>query len=306
MLVLKAPLAFLSILVLASAAACSGVGQGTSSNRLAVVTTVTQVSALVRSVGGDRIQQTALLTPRDDPHQYELKPDQVTRLGRARIVFESGAGLDKWMDQGVDAAHVKDRVVVLADGLKLRDATGAEAGKDPHWWYDADNAKLAADAIATALAKQDPVGKDTYQKNADALKQRLDDADRQIHSMIDPIPAQRRLFVANHDAFNYYLARYNITLVGDIVPSTDSIAAVRPADIAKLVAAIKQRHVCAIFTETTIDPRFAQQISSESGAKVFDGKLYGDAIGDPGSPGGTLEGALVRNGELMASAFKSC
>ena len=39
MLVLKAPLAFLSILVLASAAACSGVGQGTSSNRLAVVTT---------------------------------------------------------------------------------------------------------------------------------------------------------------------------------------------------------------------------------------------------------------------------
>src|SRR5256886_166403 len=108
-------------------AACTGSSQGgPDSGRLAAVTTVTQVSALVRAVGGDRIQQTALLTTRDDPHQYELKPDQVTRLGRARVVFESGAELDKWMDQGVDAAHVKDRVVVLADGLELRDATGGE------------------------------------------------------------------------------------------------------------------------------------------------------------------------------------
>ena len=230
----------------------------------------------------------------------------MTRLARARLVFESGAEIDKWMDQGVDAANVKDRVVVLSDSVKLRDATGGETGHDPHWWYDADNARPAIDAIAQRLERADPSGKDTYEKNAAAARQRLDEADRKIHALIDPIPAARRLFVANHDAFNYYLARYGVTLVGDIVPSTDSIAAVRPADIAKLVGAIRQQHVCAIFTETTIEPRLAQEISAESGAKVFDGRLYGDAIGDPGSPGGTLEGALLQNGQLVASAFRSC
>jgi zinc/manganese transport system substrate-binding protein len=109
--------------------------------------------------------------------------------------------------------------------------------------------------------------------------------------------------VANHDAFNYFLARYNITLVGDIIPSTDSIQAVRPADVTRLVNAIKQRHVCAIFTETTIDTKLARQIAGEAKVKVYDGKLYGDAIDDPGKPGGTLEGALVSNGQLMAGAF---
>ena len=297
--------ALTSLLVLALAAACSGQA-AEDSGRLAVVTTVTQVSALVRAVGGDRIAQTALLTPKDDPHQYELKPDQATRLARARVIVESGADVDKWMDRGVEAAGAKDRVVVLADRVELRDATGEETGHDPHWWYDVDNARTATDAIAAALAKADPAGRDVYERNAAAARQRLDEADRKIHSLIDPIPAGRRLFVANHDAFNYLLARYGVTLVGDIVPSTDSIAAVRPADIARLVARIRERHVCAIFTESTIDGRLSQQISAESSAKVVDGRLYGDAIGEPGSPGATLEGALVHDGELMASAFTSC
>lgn len=292
-------------LVLGLASACTGV-PGVGSNKPAVVTTVTQVSALVRAVGGDRIDLTALATPKDDPHEYELKPDQTSRLSSAKVIVKSGADLDKWVDKGIDAAKAKDRVVDLSAGLKLREATGQEKGSDPHWWYDIDNAKQATDAIVQALTKVDSAGKDTFERNATALRQRLDDADKTIRAAIDPIPPAKRLFVANHDAFNYFLARYNITLVGDIVPSTDSIQAVRPADITRLVQAIRQRHVCAVFTETTIDPKLARQIADEAKVKVYDGKLYGDAIDDPGKPGGTLEGALTQNGQLMADAFRSC
>src|SRR6266700_513583 len=272
--------------------ACSG--QGTSRSGSG------RLSALTRAVGGDRIDLTALLTSKDDPHQYELKPEEVAKLSRAAVIVESGAELDKWMDRGVEAAGVKDRVVDLSKGLTLRDATGGESGQDPHWWYDVDDAKLASTTVARALEKADPAGKDTYEANAAALRQRLDDADRKVHGLVDPIPEGKRLFVANHDAFNYFLARYAITLVGDIVPSTDSIAAVRPADVANLVGGIRDRHVCAIFTETPIDPKLANQIASESGAKVYDGRLYGDAIGDAGAPGATLEGAIQQNGQLMA------
>lgn len=268
-----------------------------------VVTTVTQVSALVRAVGGDRIDLTALLTSKDDPHQYELKPDQTTKLSSARLIFRSGVDLDKWLDKGVDAAKARDKVVDLSasPALSLRAASGSD--KDPHWWYDVDNAKSATDAVAKALTRIDSGGKDTFERNAADLRGRLDDADKKVQCLIDPIKPEKRLFVANHDAFNYFLARYNITLIGDIIPSTDSIQAVRPADVARLVNTIKQKHVCAIFTETTIDTKLARQIADEAKVKVYDGKLYGDAIDDPWKPGGTLEGALVRNGELMAGAF---
>lgn len=286
--------------------ACSGL-PAAFSGKPAVITTVTQVSALVRAVGGDRIELSALLTAKDDPHDYEIKPDQVSKLGKARLIFKSGVDIDKWIDKGADAAKVKDRVRDLSQSVTLREATGqGEKGKDPHWWYDIENAKKAAGAIASALTAADSAGQDTYEKNAADLSRRLDDADRQIHGLLDPIPAARQLFVANHDAFNYFLARYGVTLVGDIVPSTDSIAAVRPADITRLVQQIKAKRVCAVFTETTIDPKLAKQIADEARVKVYDGKLYGDAIGDPGSPGETLEGALTRNAQLMADAFKSC
>jgi ABC-type Zn uptake system ZnuABC Zn-binding protein ZnuA len=304
------PLPLLPVLLavfLALSAACTGASTSSRSNRLPVVTTVTQVSALVRAVGGGRVELTALLTPRDDPHQYELKPDQVATLSRAAVVFESGAGADKWMDRGLSAAGAQGRLVDLSRSVRLRQSGGAgEGGADPHWWYDVDDAAQATDAIASALARADPAGAAAYRDNADALKQRLNAADRDIRALLDPVPPSRRLFVANHDAFNYFLARYGITLVGDVVPSTDSIQAVRPADVARLVAAIRERHVCAIFTETTMDPKLVGQVAAEAGVRVYDGRLYGDALGEPGTPEGTLEGALLKDGQLMAQAFTSC
>ena len=293
-----AALAVVASLLLAGCA--SSTSTSSSGPRVKVVTTVTQVSAITRAVGGDRVELTALLKPTDDPHAYEPKPADVGALASAKLIVKSGAGLDKWLDKSVQAAAPSTDVLDASSGLHLR--TSSE-GQDPHWWYDVDNAKAAADSIARELGKVDAQNASTYTDNATALKSRLDDADKQVHSLIDPIPADQRLFVANHDAFNYFLARYNITLVGDIIPSTDTLTAIRPQDTAKLIADIKSKHVKAIFTETTLDSGVAKQIASETGVKVFDGKLYGDAIGDEGTDGATLEGAIVHDGRLMAQAF---
>jgi ABC-type Zn uptake system ZnuABC Zn-binding protein ZnuA len=192
-------------------------------------------------------------------------------------------------------------VLDLSARVTLR--AGDEDGKDPHWWYDVDNARKATDAIADRLAGIDPDHRQRYLDNAAAEKGRLDAADRAVHAAIDPIPREQRLFVANHDAFNYFLARYDITLVGDIIPSTDTLAGVRAADNARLIQAIRDRHVRAIFTETTLDPGVARQIAQETGVKVFDGRLYADAIGAPGTPGETLEGAIAENGRLIAAGL---
>ena len=292
----------LLLLAVVWTAACSS-GPSTGSG-LKVVSTVTQVSALAGAVGGDRIQLTALLTPRDDPHGYELKPDQVTRLSGAAVILLSGAGADKWMEKGLTAAGVRSKAVDLSTVVRLR--SSAAEGQDPHWWYDVDNAKAAVVRIAAAFSMADPADRASFESNAAGLAARLEDADRSVRAAMEPIPEGRRLFVANHDAFNYFLQRYAITLVGDIIPSTDSIAAVRPADIALLVRRIRERGVCAVFTETTIDPKLAQQIAAESHVKVYDGKLYGDAIGEAGTAGATLEGAIRENGRLLAAGFRSC
>jgi ABC-type Zn uptake system ZnuABC Zn-binding protein ZnuA len=290
--------------VIALAATLSGCASSSAVDATAikVVTTVTQVTALTRAVAaGSPVQLTALAQPGDDPHAFEPRPSDIAALASSKLVIKSGAGLDHWIDGPVASAS-SAQVLDLSTFVSLRPG---DEGQDPHWWYDADNAKKATDAIADRLGAIDPANRQRYLDNATAEKGRLDAADRDVHAAIDPIPVAQRLFVANHDAFNYFLARYDITLVGDIIPSTDTLSAIRPADTARLIQAIRDQHVKAIFTETTLDPGVATQVAQETGARVFDGKLYADAIGGPGTPGETLEGAIAENGRQVAAGLRS-
>ena len=291
----------LAAVVWASLSAC-GPTPASRATVLRVVTTVTQVSALARAVGGSRISLTALLKAGDDPHAYEPRSSDVGALAEAQVVIKSGAGLDHWIDRPISSAAPNALVVDASAGTSLRAGDG---GVDPHWWYDLGNAEVAVDRIGAAMAAADPAHRQDYLDNAIAEKQRLVAADGEVRALINTVPAAKRLFVANHDAFNYFLSRYDITLVGDIIPSTDTLAAIRPADTAHLISEIKRLHVRAIFTETSLDPGLARQIAAETGARVFDGKLYGDSIGDPGSDGATLDGALLHNAAVMVAGFLS-
>jgi len=116
----------------------------------------------------------------------------------------------------------------------------------------------------------------------------LDDADKQVHALIDPIhrPAT---FVATmtHSllpgALQHHAGRRIIPSTtrcqrsGRVTPQTDRGHQVegREGDLHR----DHPRH------------RVAKQVATETGVKVYDGKLYGDAIGDPAvtrHPGGAI------------------
>ena len=50
---------------------------------LSIVTTTTDLKALVEAVGGDRVAVESLAPPLVDPHAVEIKPGQLTRLRRS-------------------------------------------------------------------------------------------------------------------------------------------------------------------------------------------------------------------------------
>ena len=135
--------------------------------KIKVVTTVTQVSAITRAVGGDCVELTALLKSSDDPHAYELRPADVVKLSDAKLIVKSGAGLDKWLDKSIQAAAPAAPVVDLSSSAKLRKG---DEGDDPHWWYDVDNDKTATDALANKLGELNAANKDAYARNVRRLQ----------------------------------------------------------------------------------------------------------------------------------------
>ena len=262
---------------------------------IAVVATTTQMQDLVANVGGSRVHVVAILRPNVDPHDFEPTPASVATLARARLVVESGAGLDAWADQLVQAAGSGAPVFDAAAGLPLR-------GDDPHWWGDPVLVERVAGALARRLGQVDPGHRAAYARNAAHYIRQLALLDAENRSLIATVPAADRKLVTNHDAFGYLAARYGIRVVGSVFPALSSAAQPSAQDVARLIERIRAQHVRAMFTESSLDPALEREIASEAGVRVY-ADLYGDSLGPAGSPGATYIGMERWNVRAMVAGF---
>jgi ABC-type Zn uptake system ZnuABC Zn-binding protein ZnuA len=73
--------------------------------------------------------------------------------------------------------------------------------------------------------------------------------------------------------------------------------------VSALIARIKAENVKAIFLESSINPKLAEQIAGDAGVKVVD-TLYGDTLGPPGTPGADYIGMMRYNTDTIVSAIK--
>lgn len=311
-----------SALVAVLALAVSGCGDDSSSRsagaEVTAVATTTQVADFVREVGGDRIAVEQILQPNSDPHGYEPRPSDAKALAEADVVVQSGGELDEWLDglienTGGDAPRVSliQTVETIPGGHEHEGDEHGEEGHDedehpgeevhdhgdsadPHWWQDPRNALLAVDAIRDALIAADPGGRTGYEANARAYKERLRRLDRNVAACIDSIPAAQRKLVTTHDALGYYAHRYDIAVLGALIPSLSTAAQPSAGDTQKLVDQIERENVKAIFPESSINPKLERAVSRETGAKVGRA-LWADALGPEDSDGGTYVESVQSN-----------
>jgi ABC-type Zn uptake system ZnuABC Zn-binding protein ZnuA len=296
----RTALLLLAMPVLLIAAACGGGDDDAGEGIRRVVATTPQIGALAREVGGEHIALTVLLRPGVDPHDYELTARDRKAVDSAQVILRHGIGLDQFLDDAVKSGSNKDRAVTVTDGIELR---GEGASKDPHVWQDPQRVKQMVDAIVVALAASDSANAADYRANGDAYKATLDATDAEIRALIDSIPPANRKMVTNHDAFGYFIERYGLAFVGAVIPSITTSAEPSPKDIAALVDTIKRENVRAIFAESSLDPKVAQQIARDTGVKVID-DLYGDSLGEPGSGAETVHGMLLANAKTIAEALR--
>jgi len=294
-------------LLAALAAGCgSGSGGDAGPGQVKVIATTTQIGDFARTVGGDRAKVVQLLKPNTDPHDYEPRPSDVRETAGADVVFESGDGLDHWMGDVIKQAGGEPTVVDLGARAPVKvpgESEGAEASRyDPHWWHDPRNAQAAVVAIRDSLSKANPGAKEVYARNADAYLAKLRALDRGIAACVDRVPAPQRKLVTDHDAFNYFAGRYGITVVGAVIPSQTTQAQASAKDVAALSKLIRREGVKAVFPESSINPKLARAIASQTGA-TSDLTLYGDTLGPKGSSGATYLSMEQANADAMARGF---
>jgi ABC-type Zn uptake system ZnuABC Zn-binding protein ZnuA len=291
--------------------ACSG--EEGDEGRLEVVATTTQIGDFARNVGGDRIALTVLLSPNEDAHDFAPTPSQLRRIAEAGLVLRNGLGLDTFVEKALEGSGA--RVVIVSDGLSLREEDGAHAdgneeaaeaaGRDPHVWFSVANAKRMVSNVRDALVRADAVNAAAYEAAAAAYVSELDALDARIRDEVATVPSACRKLVTNHDVLGYYAEAYGFTVVGSVIAGSSSEARPSTGDVAEIVRRIRAENVPAVFAETSVNPALIRQVGREAGVKVVD-DLYADSLGPKDSDGATYIAMMETNTRKIVEALRDC
>jgi len=271
-------LVILTALLLAAAAlaaACGGKGGQTSPKAgPKVVTSIELFADLIRQVGGERAQVTALVPASADPHTYEPVPSKVVDISKADLVLINGVGLEETlMDVIKNNVRSGVPIVEMSAGLPVLEA-GNQGTGNPHLWLNVRNGMHYVEAARDALIQVDPAGEAEYGANAQKYLAELADLDRQVEQSIASIPAERRKLVTFHDAFPYLAERYGLELVGVVVRSPGQEPSA--GEVADLARTIRAESVPAVFKEPQFSARVLELAAEDAGVEVC--SLYSDAF----------------------------
>jgi len=290
-----------SQLLAAMAATALMAGPGLAEDRLKVVTTFTVIADMAQNVAGDAAEVVSITKPGAEIHGYEPTPQDIVAAQDADLILWNGMNLELWFQQFL--SNLGDiPSVTLTDGIDpIPIAAGAYEGKpNPHAWMGLENALIYVDAIAAALAAQDPDNAATYAANATAYKAKLSATLAPLKAEIANIPQARRWLVTCEGAFPYLARDLGLQELYLWPMNSDQMGT--PKQVRKVIDGVREHDIPVVFCESTVNTAPAEQVARETGA-AYGGVLYVDSLSEPDGPVPTYLDLLRVTTETVAKGL---
>lgn len=274
-----------------------------------IVATTTQAFDLVSILaeGVDKIEITPLMGAGVDPHLYQPTESDIAAMNEADMVIYSGLFLEGQFDTVFAALREQGvRIHALSDPVKQGGFTigGFELSEelvdvdDPHFWFDPRNWQLTIEDLGAELADVDPANAETYTTNAAEYAAQMDALFEWADAGLRSVDEGQRYIVTSHDAFQYFGAAFGWQMQAIQGLSTEDEAGV--GDIQETVDFIIANEIPVVFVESSIPPdtieAVIEAVRSEGGeVRIGVREMYSDAMGEPGTFGGTYVGMLAEN-----------
>ena len=267
---------------------------------LHIFTTVSIFADLIENVLGQKGSVDYLVPVGENPEDYELLPGQLQALNSADAVFVNGWGLEEKIEQAL--GHVGSiPVYYLTEGIKPIPLVGSD-DYDPHAWFDPNKTARYVENILEALLELDPEGEPAYRQNSQDYLDRLDLLDAWIREQVEQISEKHRVLVISENALKYFGEAYGFRTEG--IWELNAHEEGTPRQIQRIVDLVTEEDIPALFVESTVDRRYMETISRETGVPIA-GTIYTDALGPPGGEADTYLGMMRYNMDLFRNGL-SC
>ncbi|WP_181702931.1 metal ABC transporter solute-binding protein, Zn/Mn family [Chthonobacter albigriseus] len=278
------------------------------SGKLQVVATTGMIADAARRIGGDAVEVTALMGSGVDPHSYRQTRTDIVAMTRADVVLWHGLYLEAQMEEFLLKLRKRQLVVPVADALprdRLLAHEDYQDRFDPHVWMDPDLWSGVVPVVRDALAEARPENRAVFEANAASVLRDFAEVSAYAKGVLGSVPAEKRILLTAHDAFNYFGRAYGYEVLGIQGISTESEAGLNR--IEDLVDLIVERDVGAIFVESSVSDRNIRALIEGAAARghkvVVGGELFSDAMGADGTYEGSYVGMIDHNATTIARAL---
>ena len=269
-------------LPVALAVALASVLPAMAQDRLKVVTTFTIIADMARNVAGDAADVVSITKPGAEIHNYQPTPGDLIAAQDADLILWNGLNLEQWFAQFL--ANLGDvPSVVVTDGIEpMGIGEGPYQGKpNPHAWMSPTDALIYVENIRKAFVAADPANEAIYTANAAAYTAKITATVAPIRAAIAAIPEDRRWLATSEGAFSYLARDFGLKELYLWPINADQQGT--PQQVRLVIDAVREHDVPAIFSESTISSKPAEQVARETGI-TYGGVLYVDSLSDADGP----------------------
>ncbi len=275
--------------------------------KLRVVATTSVIGDVIAQIGGGTIDLTILIEPGQDPHSYEPGARALTAVAEAHVIFVNGWNLEEGLLNNLENVAEAGQIVPISANITPRESETTEPNhhhQDPHVWLDPQNVQQWVRNVEQVLTALDPANSEQYAAKTATYRQELEELMLEMDEMM--VGLNGRHLVTNHDALGYLVARYDLNVIGTVLPGTSTLAEPSAADLADLATKMTEAQTCTIFAETTANMQLAEAAAAEldSCLQVKVLSLYIGALGLPGSGAESYIGMMRANTQTLAEGLK--
>ena len=287
----------------------TGTGLGQTSRVLRVVATVSPITSIVESIGGNRIDLEGVVPEGVNSHTFAPAPSVARVISEADLIVLNGLFLEEPTLE-MARANKKSKAVILLLGeqsvskedwrfdFTFPESTGQP---NPHLWSDPLLALRYAELVEEQLVELDPANAGYYSGNLDELRRRIQALDEAVVAAVATIPPANRKLLTYHDSWAYFAGRYGMEVIGAVQPSNFSEPSVK--EVIRLIDQIEDLNIPAVFGSEVFPSDVLETIAKEAGARFIDELADDDLPGGPGDPRHSYLGLMLQNMEIMIPAL---
>jgi len=210
---------------------------------------------ITKEIVGDKFKVILITPPGAEPHNFELRPEDLKRLNGVKIVFSDGILIDDWTKDILK--NFKDvKIIRLSESVDVID-------NDPHFWLSLENIRKIAQRIEAEIENFDPQNKIYYQQNLNNVLNKINN----LQELIKDLKFSSPYLITQHNAFTYLAKELNLNIAGYIESENKEL---RPQELRNLIDKIRNFKIKVIFKEPGEENAVLKTIAQEYNLKIYE------------------------------------